>query len=45
MSHFHNTDYALAMDQNESVIKDQLALHSWNPEFIPRYERVLPDTC
>lgn len=34
MSHFHNTDYSLAMDQNESVIKDQLALHSWNPEFI-----------
>lgn len=28
VSHFHNTDYSLAMDQNESVIKDQLAPHS-----------------
>lgn len=32
VSHFHNADSPLAMDQNESVIKDQLALRSWNPE-------------
>lgn len=46
LSHFHNTDYSLALDQNESVIKGQLAFHSWNPELDPRYERkVLSDTC
>ena len=45
VSHFHNTDYSLALDQNESVIKEQLAFHTWYPELNPTYEReVLSDT-
>lgn len=46
VSQFHNTDYSLVLDQNESVIKEQLAFHSWNPELNPTYEReALSDTC
>lgn len=37
-SHFHNTKYSLALDQNESVIKEQLAPHCSSPKLN------LPDT-